>query len=364
MKKVLFLVVAVVALLFTSCKKEFVITVQSNNESWGSVIGSGTYAKGTVISIGAIAKSGYRFVSWQDGNTENPRSVTVQSDAIYIATFTSDGEEPTNMGGISVSATQKVYFSPGNLQWSGTNSGIIPTTHVVADGGTAAGTWRFAPDQWYITGNSDISSTCRGWIDLFGWGTSGYNNKYPYMTSRNSSDYGNGENDIAGTNYDWGVYNAIYNPKTNTTDAPGTWRTLTSDEWEYLLNTRTTLSGIRYAKAEVNDWNGLIIVPDNWSSAVYDLDSVNIGNATFASNIINATDWNTMEKAGCVFLPTTGYRNGTQVVNITLVGLYWSSTFDYDRYAYRLLFNSDNLSPSGDYYLENGISVRLVKDVK
>ena len=71
MKKVLFLVVAVVALLFTSCKKEFVITVQSNNESWGSVIGSGTYAKGTVISIGAIAKSGYRFVSWQDGNTQS-----------------------------------------------------------------------------------------------------------------------------------------------------------------------------------------------------------------------------------------------------------------------------------------------------
>ena len=76
MKKVLFLVVAVVALLFTSCKKEFTITVQSNNESWGSVVGSGTYAKGTVISIGAIAKSGYRFVSWQDGNSDNPRTIT------------------------------------------------------------------------------------------------------------------------------------------------------------------------------------------------------------------------------------------------------------------------------------------------
>ena len=29
----------------------------------------------------------YRFVGWQDGNADNPRTVTVTADATYIATF-------------------------------------------------------------------------------------------------------------------------------------------------------------------------------------------------------------------------------------------------------------------------------------
>ena len=357
MKKVTILFVAVVTLLFTSCKKEFTITVQSNNEAWGSVIGSGTYAKGTVISIGAIAKSGYRFVSWQDGNTENPRSVTVQSDAIYIATFTSDGEEPTNMGGISVSATQKVYFSPGNLQWSA--SGI----HAIAGGGAEAGTWQFAPNQWDIIGadNKNISSTYTDWIDLFGWGTSGYNNKYPYMASTKETDYGNGGKNIFNTNYDWGVYNAIYNPKTNTTDAPGTWRTLTKDEWEYLLDTRATASSIRYAKGTVCGIAGLIIVPDDWKSSIYSLNNVNIVDVTYTSNIIDTSDWAKMEDVGCVFLPAAGYRYGTSVIYVGSCGNYWSTTYADSYNAYVLGFGLTNLYSTSSSYCNGGNSVRLVR---
>ena len=70
-----------------SCKKEYTITVKSNNEAWGRVTGSGTYTKGKVISIEAIAKNNYRFLSWQDGSTDNPRSITVRSDAMYTAKF-------------------------------------------------------------------------------------------------------------------------------------------------------------------------------------------------------------------------------------------------------------------------------------
>ncbi|MBP5412675.1 MAG: hypothetical protein J6Y47_05420, partial [Bacteroidales bacterium] len=213
-----------------------------------------------------------------------------------------------SIGVFSVSATDSVLFSPGNLQWSATNGGNTATTHAVADSGTAAGTWRFASNQWNMIGaaNSNVSSTYTGWIDLFGWGTSGYNNKYPYMTSTTHSDYGNGNNNIAGTNYDWGVYNAIYNPKTQTTDAPGTWRTLTKDEWVYLLNTRPTASSIRYAKATVCGIVGLIIVPDNCSNTYYPLTNVNTAGAAYTSNIIGATDWAKMENVGCVFLPAAG----------------------------------------------------------
>ena len=105
-------------------------------------------------------------------------------------------------------------------------------------------------------------------------------------------------NDISGTNYDWGVYNAIYNPSTNTTDAPGTWRTPTKDEWEYLLKTRATPSGIRFAKATVHGVCGLIIVPDNWNSSIYTLDSANCNIATFESNLVNASHWANLDHDG------------------------------------------------------------------
>lgn len=37
--------------------------------------------------IEAIANNGYHFVEWNDGNTDNPRTVTVTENATYIATF-------------------------------------------------------------------------------------------------------------------------------------------------------------------------------------------------------------------------------------------------------------------------------------
>ena len=41
----------------------------------------------SVITLNAIANNGYRFVHWQDGNTENPRTITVTGNATYIAYF-------------------------------------------------------------------------------------------------------------------------------------------------------------------------------------------------------------------------------------------------------------------------------------
>ncbi|MBO4740283.1 MAG: hypothetical protein J5605_01425, partial [Bacteroidales bacterium] len=266
----------------------------------------------------------------------------------------------------SVSAGTSVFFSPGNLQWSAKNGGSTATTHTVAGGGTAAGTWRFAPNQWDTIGtaNSLISDTNSGWIDLFGWGTSGYNSKYPYMTSTTYSDYGNGNSNISGTNYDWGVYNAIYNPKTSTTDAPGTWRTLTQAEWEYLLNTRSTTSGIRYAKATVNGVSGLIIVPDNWSTSTYALNSTNTTGAAYTTNVITSAQWTTLENAGCAFLPAAGNRYGASVGNVGSNGYYWSATYDNSFYAYGLNFSSGSVFPSNNRNRYDGQSVRLVRSAQ
>ena len=63
------------------------IMVYSSNPAYGTVTGGGTYAEGTEITIAATASSGYEFVSWSDGNSENPRTLIVTEDAMYIATF-------------------------------------------------------------------------------------------------------------------------------------------------------------------------------------------------------------------------------------------------------------------------------------
>ncbi len=357
MKKICFLVV-VSTLLFTACKKEFTITVQSNNEKWGSVTGGGTYTKGETVQLTATPASGFKFEKWNDENIDNPRSVKVKNNATYIATFSALS--------FSVSKNTKVVFSPGNLQWSATNGGTTATTHTVSVGGTAEGTWRFAPNQWETigTGNNNISSTYSGWVDLFGWGTSGFDGKMPYLISTTETDYGNGSNNIAGTLDDWGVFNAIYNTKTQTTDAPGTWRTMTSEEWLYLFNTRITSSGIRYAKGLVNDVCGVIIVPDNWSSSVYTLNNTNVSDADYTSNIINADNWIKMEDAGCVFLPAAGTRNGTSVLDAGAYGYYWSATHYLSNYAYHLYCWSNEINPSRYYNRNRGFSIRLVQDVQ
>lgn len=249
------------------------------------------------------------------------------------------------IGGVfSVSAMDKVYFSQGNLQYQASTN-----------------TWRFAEKQYYTIGesNCNISYSYSGWIDLFGWGTSSYNNKYPYMISTNWSDYGDGNNQIAGTNYDWGVYNRI----SNGGNQAGLWRTLTKSEWEFLLATRYTSSGIRFAKAQVNGVNGVILVPDNWKSTTYRLKNANIsGDASYTSNVISERVWqNTFEPAGAVFLPAAGSRSGASIHDVGSRGSYWLSSYSSSgsRYAPYVNIYYIDLS-TGNSLRYCGLSVRLV----
>lgn len=239
----------------------------------------------------------------------------------------------------------QVYFSQGNLQYQASTT-----------------TWKFAENQYDVigNGNSSISSSYNGWIDLFGWGTSGYNGKNPYMTSTTYTDYGNGSTDIAGTNYDWGVYNKI----TNGGNQAGLWRTLTKDEWVYVFNTRSTTSGIRYTMACVNNMNGVILLPDDWNSSYYSLSSTNSSGASFSSNTITASQWATLEQHGAVFLPASGFRQGTSVNGVGSRGHYWSASYYDSNYAYSVWFRDSDLNLQGEYRRYFGRSVRLVRSAQ
>lgn len=56
----------------------------------GMVDGGGTYQEGSTITLTAMAEIGYSFDQWNDGNTDNPRTITVMADATYTAQFTQD----------------------------------------------------------------------------------------------------------------------------------------------------------------------------------------------------------------------------------------------------------------------------------
>jgi hypothetical protein len=66
----------------------YAITVSVDDATMGAVIGGGDYAKDGVVSIGAIPNPGYEFAAWNDGETDNPRTITLTEDTNFVATFT------------------------------------------------------------------------------------------------------------------------------------------------------------------------------------------------------------------------------------------------------------------------------------
>ena len=71
----------------------FELSVSANDETYGSVaIGSSSCA---VRTLTAIANEGYNFVIWNDGNTENPRTVSITSDTAFVAIFAEVVSTPT-----------------------------------------------------------------------------------------------------------------------------------------------------------------------------------------------------------------------------------------------------------------------------
>ncbi|MBP5477006.1 MAG: leucine-rich repeat protein, partial [Paludibacteraceae bacterium] len=296
-------------------------------------------------------------------------------------------ENYTGIGSFSISPAEKVSFSPGNLQYNATMD-----SHLCADGQTLPGTWRFAEHQWTIVGigygqinpnnynyvagtvpNSDnraIGSDYGGWIDMFGWGTSCWNSGAkiykPYSTSNDGLDYlpgNNPENNLTGEYAfaDWGIYNQIGK------DEPGTWRTLTKDEWNYLLVKRTD-AGNKYGAAKVNGVTGIVLLPDEWmlpsgcgfTAGMTGADDHTDWSLVLGTNIYSAVIWQKMEEAGAVFIPVAGYRGGTDVYHVGAYGRYWSSSAYTDNQAYEFNILSNYIGPQDYSVRGRGFSVRLV----
>ena len=304
------------------------------------------------------------------------------------------GNFSVDLGLFSVSPTLKVVFSPGNLQWAYKPMPGMPTyEHSTATAGTndyKLGTWSFAESQYEIigAGNVNASSTYSGGIDLFGWGTSGYNGTLPY--DLNSFYTGSSDITHAANNeyYDWGMFNSIYNPKTGVTDLYGSWRTLTIDEWDYVINKRGgnldqwELAWWRFNMLSVvndNDhsdilFRGLLLYPDGVTSQppciTYDDYNKSWYKNTTNPITITKSEFDALDALGCAFLPSAGQAlkpaNGEFEHSGHNLGNYWSATKGLSDKAYYMKFQDTGgpiftTTNSNDRKL--GFSVRLVQDV-
>ncbi len=245
-------------------------------------------------------------------------------------------------GAFSVSANKQVKFSKGNLQYKASTK-----------------IWRFAENQYDMIGeeNLRISETNIYWMDLFCWGTSGYNSKYPYMTSTLVPDYY--ADNISNTDYDWGVYNAI----SNGGNEKGLWRTLTSEEWQYLFINRKNAPK-KYAPGTVNNVHGLIILPDRWRKP-RGLFITHMAK-DWTTNNYSTTDWIKMEVAGAVFLPAAGWRLGSNSMHINDVGslgIYCSSSYYFCNYRLGIFLSEKSIQADFQTDCRCGYSVRLVQDL-
>ena len=282
---------------------------------------------------------------------------SIQKDSTLHLVLRASGINVKLPGAFSVSSTKQVYFSRGNLQYQASTN-----------------TWRFANCQYAYVGddshgnvyeksvksnNASISDSYTGWIDLFGWGTSGNSSSgtayQPWSTSGTNTDYGPSisSGEWTAENSDWGVANA--------TQLGSGWRTLTHDEWMYLINTRTNASVLR-TFGTVNGVVGLILMPDGWTANDV---SLTMTTTNYTTNDISFADWCKLELQGCVFLPSVGYRGGDNNTTVNLVqdhGSYWSSTAYNSEHAYYLDVKTGGLDANYQNNRCIGLSVRLVSE--
>ena len=266
---------------------------------------------------------------------------------------------PYDYDGSQSSDTKKVYFSQGNLTYN------VSTT-----------TWAFYEHQYDCATGYDANL-----ISLFTWG---YN--------ATSSIVPDGKNYVSGHNTDGESFNAGEDWGTQIGDG-NTWRTLSTAEWEWLLGpissptpgtncrTSSTVNGTenaRYLKCKVNDGTrdvyGLMIFPDTFTwptgtDAPSAPTGINVNDLAWESESesvpgYTSSQFEALEKAGVVFLPAAGYRNGTSVINVGTRGYSWSSTAGSSSGAYALYFSEGRVDPADRNRFDSGRSVRLVSVVQ
>lgn len=328
----------------------------------------------------------------------------------------------------------KINIAKGNLQYNQTN-GFRFAEHSYSMIGGAEFHWDNVHNTGWImyaggvltennNRNDNETRASTEWIDMFGWGTSGYdcgNNVrlngnpsgnvrelnhgialfQPYAFKGGSYEgydwhaaYGPaGFYNLTGTyaNCDWGVYNDIKSYDGTVTYTKGTWRTPTKEEWDCLINKPEKYGYAQMIDHRYTDYNGqpkalsgCVLIPTGFiDPKVGDggkafISAKNTADGQFSDNQYTEATWIQMEKAGAIFLPESGVRNNFSIDDASCVGhggikgCYWSSTCSEDDSRRAYLFRMENEYMSGRLVgartetdmRSAGVCVRLIKNAE
>lgn len=281
-------------------------------------------AKGQNITVTPAQGEGETVVSVKAGAAGKAETAEVVFDngkKQAVVTIVWKEQEPVSKA-FKVSASGQVFFAPGNLQYQASTQ-----------------TWRFAEHQYDVMGsenekypggqNMDASGNIVDfyedptvWIDLFGYSTPstnfGINNGDPALNYH-------------GAFVDWGTNMPAQG------DQP--WRTLTIEEWEYLLYQRpnaANLKGMVNIKegegfmAEEN--KGVVLLPDDWqcpAGITFVPYAEESEDNSYDDNVYTFAEWEQMEALGAVFLPAAGARKGSGIFTVSGVNSfasYWAAS--------------------------------------
>ena len=304
----------------------------------------------------------------------------------------------------SVGTNKKVYFSRANLRaqyndnsfpvaWSFPNDYYPYNQYLEVSGGI---TEYMSTGYTYHNGGDYIhfsSSTSYG--DRFTWG---YSNQY----QQTGSDFCLENHDLSTDNAsyaDWGyvLKGTAYGDH---------WRTLSQEEWNYLLFGRSDAK--RFLKVQLQFYDqgignvctgnqgagesiyGIFVFPDGYDGqdlqGTYTFNDASANYITGRYLMIHSeyypeNDAKKMLEAGAVFLPAAGYRAGSQYMKYDYyssswhtvsvsTGYYWTSSHvfhpDYatNYQACAVSFDNNGIHTTADdkMYRQNGCCVRLVWD--
>ncbi len=166
---------------------KYTITVLPDNASNGSVTGGGTFDYGTSVQISATPNASYNFGGWNDGNTDNPRTITVSETKTYTAIFTqkiyygvsveydSEMGDVTGTGSFEVGTTINLVATPKTgytfEKWSDNETSATHSAFTLTENKSLGAT--FKPIAYTITGVANPSAY--GTVTVAGGNTHDYN---------------------------------------------------------------------------------------------------------------------------------------------------------------------------------------------
>ena len=310
----------------------------------------------TKFDIEVVTTSGATFTAKKNDNRAMPfQRNRVKTVSLNNLTFHKNPDNGVK-GLYSVSANQRVYIAHGNLYYK------LPCTHTereitwvypfyrdvtITD---TAGYWGFYREQWGHYHNDAQTGASGDTLSFFPFGFT------------NSKIY-NRSNEGDNTFVEWGTQAEVMSSTVNgiPRGIGNNWRTITGDEWEYLLFQRPMVFGApRYAAVTVTLSNGrttkdcLILYPDRYNPSDY----APKPNVRGEAQPVSWAEYQQYESLGCAFLPANGFRNNGAAINedaqVRLHILYLSSsrlpTSDgqYSKYFRGIVGNLDMDASRGD----------------